>query len=220
MGLRGGVAIVLIFVLYFLSTAIASTPDLFQAPLAEPSQVAVFERVNARLRQQQGVTAEFIQTKYLSVLTRPLLSSGRFIFSEQRGVLWNQKSPFIQTLVISKGGIAEYLEDGTLQSAPTAGQGAVTGFSTMFLSLFSGDVTELKEQFELFFVGTDESWQIGAKPRSEDVARFVDRIAVNGGSTPERVVVWERNGDRSEIEFKSIVVGAPVLDPREQQFFR
>ena len=195
----------------------AVAQELFDAPLTDSSR-PVLEKVNARLREHRGVRAQFSQTKTLSVLTKPLHAAGEFVFAPELGVLWKQKSPFTQTLAITKNGMTEYLEDGTVQRSP-GGQSAVNGFSKMFLALFAGDTTVLEEQFELYFVGTEKSWQIGAKPRSEEVSRFVDRIAISGTASPERVSVWEKNGDRSEIQFENILVGNPTLDSREEQLF-
>ena len=180
--------------------ALAASDPLFDSPVLSSPQRVEFDAVNRKLKEHHGLRAVFQQTKHLSVLNRPLTSSGEFVYVEGRGVLWRQKEPFRQTFVITERGFSEQLEDGNIQRSPEAAAGAIQGFSGMFLGLFSGDINLLGDQFELFFVGNEKSWEIGARPRNGDISRFIDRIKIKGGAVPEQVTVWEKNGDISEIK--------------------
>lgn len=51
---------------------------------AEPDTLA---QISAQMEQHPVVRAEFVQSKQMSVLKRPLVTSGHLVFSRRHGVL-------------------------------------------------------------------------------------------------------------------------------------
>lgn len=55
-----------------------------------------------------SVNAQFIQEKHLQILTKPLLSKGRFYFQAPDSVRWEYTSPVKSVLLMNKGKIKRY----------------------------------------------------------------------------------------------------------------
>ncbi len=63
------------------------------------------ERESAKI---QSVTAQFSQEKHMQILTKPLVSKGRFYFQAPDLVRWEYMSPVRSVLLMRKGDIKRY----------------------------------------------------------------------------------------------------------------
>ena len=63
------------------------------------------ERESAKI---QSVTAHFSQEKHMQILTKPLVSKGRFYFQAPDSVRWEYTSPVRSVLLMRKGDIKRY----------------------------------------------------------------------------------------------------------------
>lgn len=79
-------------------------PLSLQVLSAEPDTLS---RIGAQMEQYPVVRAEFIQNKQMPALKRPLVTSGRLVFSRRHGVLWQIEQPYRMSYVLGEERIVE-----------------------------------------------------------------------------------------------------------------
>lgn len=97
--------------------------------------------------QDKHQTGQFTQKRYLSVLTKPLVSSGHFSISEETALVWALERPFELTYSFdgSKLTQSEFGETSTISSKDDP---MLVGFFSFFHSVISGNSSDINTLFE------------------------------------------------------------------------
>jgi hypothetical protein len=205
----------------------ATTPATLQAsPLFEHPQSAeqllrtVLQTPAAELVQARALSGEFIQSRSLVGLARPLVSSGEFLLAREFGVHWHTRTPFESDMVLTESGM-------TLRDSPESGPGAATRVDAqeqpalrvvlnILMAMFTLDVRGLEESFELYGLAAEDGeagrWQVGLKPRQAVLQSVFRAVVIAGARHVERIELVDGNGDRTEIAFAGIRVRTTPLD--------
>jgi outer membrane lipoprotein-sorting protein len=71
-----------------------------------------WEQIRRESANVQSVQARFIQKKQLKILSRPLLSEGRFFFQAPASVRWEYTAPVRSILLMHGGSLKRYIQSG------------------------------------------------------------------------------------------------------------
>ncbi|MEI7614125.1 MAG: outer membrane lipoprotein carrier protein LolA, partial [Betaproteobacteria bacterium] len=83
------------------------------ASLGHTAEPELLSRISAQVEQYPVVRADFVQTKKMAALKRPLITSGRLVYSRQHGVLWQIEQPFRMNYILGEERIVEVGSDGS-----------------------------------------------------------------------------------------------------------
>ena len=214
-----------VFVLLVLSAAALRTaeqekPPIFEHPLEEAAADSAYTKLTAELARTKVLRASFHQRKKISVLRKPLISTGQFLLARDRGVCWLTKEPFSSTFVITRGAIKQKSADGKIVTVITSKeQPIIDGFTRVFLALFTGDNAEMEKQFELYFEDNQGHWTLGLIPRDRAVKRQIEYMVLSGRRGVETLFILEKNGDTTQTTFGDHRLEPPELTEEEQAYF-
>lgn len=154
-----------------------------------------------------SVQADFVQSKHLKILAKPLLSQGRFCFQKPDSVRWEYDAPVRSVLLMNKGKVKRY----------TAGRQGMTeeigeGISSMQvivqeISLWSQGRFEESAHFK-GEIKDGRELEIILTPREESFALIIQRIIIvpspdlKGGI--KRVKIVESEGNETRLEFSRV----------------
>lgn len=158
------------------------------------------------LHQGLGFATTFTEEKRITVLRRPLTSSGQLIFIPTRGLYRQLHKPFAQELLITPDAIHQRNAAGATQVLALDTLPVAQVFVGAFLALFAGSWDALHAHFEVYFSQDQQQWHLGLKPTNEAMARVISCLVLDGEQ--ERLAalwVQETNGDVTYDHF---------LDPR------
>ena len=195
----------------------AQETDVFQFPVTIANSETLKE-ISERLRQVQLLRAEFVQHKKIKALRRPLKSSGQFLFATDQGVMWQTLKPFPSTFVITSKGIQQRSEDSEPLTIASDERPIIGGFTRVFLSLFSGDTSELESRFKLYVWSDSEQWSIGLEPKNKVMSRLISRIVMSGGEHISEIHFFEVSGDVTRIEFGVVETGEQLSEEERKRF--
>lgn len=159
----------------------------------------------ARSQSIQSVEGVFEQQKTIAVLPMPLSSNGRFSFEQGKEVVWETLVPVQSRMTLTAGGIR--LDDGDHQNGgadKTPAQVKQAGaeiVAKIFMGVIAGELDSLQDYFSLTATGTTGDWKILLKPRSENLAAYINEIELRGGEFTEHLDIHEANGDKTYIVF-------------------
>lgn len=164
---------------------------------------ALLDQVAAQLNSADIVAGEFEQAQRIAVLSRPLVSHGRFVFSRDAGLLWEVLEPVQSSLVFGA--------DGEVRTSSAIAGARALGFVARLLnSVLGGELATLDDSFQVEGQVEAEGWSLQLNPRGGPLARFIDRIDLQGAATIEQVQLLDANGDQSTLTFRRVVFPAEL----------
>ena len=160
-----------------------------------------------KAKDTESINSLFIQERKISVLPLPLISTGKFQFHYQEGLLWETLEPVQSRIIISKKGIQ--VEDNF---AKTKIKGS-SQLGKILLSLFSGDLASLETYFFIIIKGNVNKWNLLLKPKNSLVSAQIASISIEGKESIESIYLVETDGDSSSLKFISSRVNLISEDP-------
>lgn len=162
------------------------------------------ERLMQALGKVSVGRADFVETKTIAMLEKPVVSSGQLFYVapdklEKRTLKPRPESMIIEgnTLVIERG-----RQNMTLQvdSAPE-----LAGFVNSIRGTLAGDRKALERSFALSLEGTPQRWLLTLKPLDQRMAATVASIRIAGALDDVRSVeILQADGDRSVMTISRI----------------
>ena len=181
--------------LFFLFTGVyAQEENVFHHPLNSRTMDA-FMSTCLRLSQRPFLIGNFEQEKTLSRLNRSLKSSGNFIIAAQLGMVWDTVSPFPSTLVLGRDYLVQSRPGGQRTVLSAQGNETFLRMAEVISAVFSGNARSLLDNFEVYFSGAADSWELGLTPLDKAINSFAQRIIMNGDEVIRFIQISEQNGD-------------------------
>lgn len=180
------------------------TAVLLLAPLAAfpaPSDDPVLARIAANLSRPAVLRSDFTQTKTVAAMTRPIVTSGKFVYAREQGILWKIEQPYRVTYALSEKGVVEVGANGTA-TRPYQSQG-LQHVGRIFRALFEADFEALGQYFVPTVTGSPERWDLTLAPRGP-LRQVFEHVRVRGARFVEEVNFDEANGDTMTIRFLNI----------------
>ena len=178
----------------------------------------IADEIKARLSPFEILRGEFQQSKSIRIIRKPLKSRGDFVLVKGQGVLWHTIRPMESTLKVTPAEISQ-IKDGKVAFRMKADeQPALKLIGKVLFAVFSADVQELKQHFEIKGSMKEGHWQAVLVPKEAWVAKVAKEISLQGGKTLESIQISEANGDRSSIQFSEVQLKSK-LKPAEKALF-
>lgn len=164
---------------------------------ATPDQLS---QLASQLQLSPQTKGQFIQTRYLAVLKKPLKSQGVFIFSQQQGLFWQQTKPFPTTLVLKDHMLIQQDSFGNIQqsNANQASAAMAEQLPMLMQALLTGDVKALEKDFQLYMpavintaentsigpAGIATQWQLGLVAKDPMIQKAIGALILEGSLAP------------------------------------
>ncbi|MBY5944741.1 outer membrane lipoprotein carrier protein LolA [Photobacterium rosenbergii] len=180
------------------------------------------EGLQEQLSSQPIVRGHFTQLRSMEMLKAPLESAGEFLLAKDMGLQWNQTAPFPVKLVLTESKLSQQFGGGETQVVDAEDNPMVFYFSHVFLSLFSGDTSELNAQFDMSLSEADNSggWTLVLTPKSAPLNAVFQTIELSGAQYINELTLKEVRGDKTEITFFDQAAAEPVLTAEESRGFK
>jgi hypothetical protein len=203
----------LIAVLAWMSgvTALAAAPQ--SQPQAQPAPASSrsdLDQLMALLAQRKHGQVTYREKDHLSVLERPLQSSGVLIYDAPDHLEKKALKPRAESVVLDNGMVTVRRGHRTyhldLSSHPQ-----VAPYIDAIRATMAGDRTALERVFKVSFEGSLAHWGLGLVPLDPMIARGVRRIRIEGARDDvQSVEIDKPNGDRSVM-----TLGPPAPPPQK-----
>ncbi len=151
--------------------------------------------------QRQGAQGKFVERKYLSVLNKPLESSGTLVFRAPGHLEKHTLVPKAEDLVLDQGVLTidskarNIKRTLVLQEYP-----AVWAFVESIRSTLAGDLTTLERFYTITLEGDAEKWRMRLLPMEQKTREMVGEIDITGrGDRVAGIEMRESGGDHSSM---------------------
>jgi outer membrane lipoprotein-sorting protein len=189
----------------FFITAVI-TAGLF---FAETGSAQDWTSLKETFRNIRSVKAEFVQKRYLKILTNPLLSEGRLFFYIPDSLRWEYLTP-LRSVMLQKGSTVQTFNffEGVWKPEMPESVEATRMVLTEISRWFQGRFDESKAFKHLYSPGPPA--RVTMVP-GEGINRFIQRIDIVLSARPgviDRVEIEEPGGSRTSIEFRNVEINS------------
>jgi len=175
-------------------------------------------RIGAQIEQYPVLRAEFVQTKQMAAMKRPLVTTGRLTYSRQHGVLWQIEQPYRMSYVLGEERIVEISSDGVRRERGLREVPGLAQVGRVFRAMLGANTAALQEYFDVSVQGDVGKWEISFKPRQAQLAQFLTGMQLSGGRFVESITISESGGDSTQIRFRN-TQGSALPSEAEEQLF-
>lgn len=178
---------------------LALAPGALLAAADTPDAAWGIEQLMQRFAQVQSAKATFVERKHLRILSAPLESSGRLVYTAPEKLEKHTLAPKPESLVLD--GDTLTFEDRTrnrrrtlrLQEYPV-----IWALVESVRSTLAGDLQSLNRFYRVGLEGSETDWRLTLDPREPTIQRMVERIRIAGSRASIRSIeTTEAEGDRS-----------------------
>lgn len=178
---------------------------LFVTALLFAQNTQNLDSVCESLASHPNTTGDFTQIKTIQTNGRKLKSTGKFIIAAD-GILWSTEKPIYSSLVLTKTAVVQTAANGKKTVLSGKDNEIFKNISETLTSVLSGNVTELKKNFNCEFTMKNNSeWLISLEPKDSTVASVMKKLELSGSYKEYAVltslVMSEASGNTISYEF-------------------
>ncbi|HSI38105.1 MAG TPA: outer membrane lipoprotein carrier protein LolA [Methylotenera sp.] len=156
--------------------------------------------IGTQIEQHAVVRADFTQTKHMAALKRPLITSGKLIYSRNHGVLWQIEQPYRISYLLSEERIIEINAKGLRKERNTRDIPGLAQVGKVFRAMLGANISTLKNTFDVAASGNTQKWEIQLTPKQTQLKQFLTALDLNGGLFVENIKIAETGGDSTQIQ--------------------
>lgn len=144
----------------------------------------------------------FTEKKFSSLLSAPVVSSGKLVYRRPDIVEKNIDTPRKESYRFA-GEELVVVRNGAEKRIPLSSQPLLSAFAASLRGILGGDSALLRQHYQLSLQGDELSWRLDMTPLEEETGRYVQRITVSGNAGRiEQIEVRETSGDRSILQVR------------------
>jgi outer membrane lipoprotein-sorting protein len=190
---------------FLLSSVLVTTALLWAAAVLSQDWTSLKEAS----RNIRSVKAEFLQKRFLQILTKPLISEGKLFFYTPDSLRWEYLSP-LRSVMLQKGSTIQVYNFSGGKWKPEMAQ-AVEARRMVLAEIsrwFQGSFNESKGFRHFYSAGPPA--RVMMVPE-EGLNRFINRIEIILSVRPgiiDRVEIEESGGSKTSIEFRNVEINS------------
>lgn len=179
--------------------------------------------VFASLTSSKVTSGDFVQEKTSAKLSKPLVSSGNFIFCG-KGIVWAAQKPFKTSTVITESSIIQTGLNGKKQVIDGSSNEVFKSVAQALSSLFTGDKSQLETYFEILSFSSDSSsWKMALAPKDKTISSAIGKIELGGKASGKKASLdsmrIEQSASSSTNYSFSSQVYAKELSREQEKYF-
>ena len=152
------------------------------------------------LAQTRSGQARFLERKYISMLDKPVESSGELSFTAPDRMEMRTLKPRKQSMLLD-GNQLTLEQDGRQKIVSLQSYPEVAAFVEGIRGTLAGDRQALEKVYRVQLLGTPALWQLMLVPREPNMVRIISRIRISGSQGEVTQVAYDHaDGDRSEMQ--------------------
>ena len=168
--------------------------------------------IRAAAHDIQSIRADFVQSKHLKILAKPLISKGFFYYQRPESIRWEYQTPIQSVLLVNAQGVERYVgHGGKLRPDASADLEVMRTVLTEIRQWFGGRFSESRT-FEAVRPPKRPN-VVRLLPRQVEMTRFIRHIDILLSDTPglvQAIDIVESDDASTHIEFSGAKLNEPL----------
>ncbi len=176
--------------------------------------------IQKNFSEQKTVRANFVQERQIKNIKTPLISKGSMLLSQEKGLWWQQTEPFVTTLILNDNEMIQRMEGQADQKITANSNPQMFQFNALMKALVKADKAVLEDNFELNFSDMGQGlWRLDLTPVTTPLNKLFNKIELQGTTELQQVILIDKQGDTTKIQFKDNQVSPVQLTEQEARYF-
>lgn len=142
--------------------------------------------------------ATYVELKHVAILTTPLQSRGRLVYTAPGRLEKHALAPLRESLVLEGDQLTLESPGGQRRTLRLQEQPVVSAFVESIRSTLAGDLATLRRHYTVRLEGGERQWRLALEPRDAQVRQWVSEITFTGSRERISSIEFvETGGDRS-----------------------
>ena len=178
------------------------------------------DTLQQRFTEQPVVRAHFTQTRTIKDLPQPLKSAGNMLIARDRGLLWDQTSPFPMQLLLDDKRMVQAINGQPPQIITAENNPQMFQFNHLLRALFQADRKVLEENFRVEFADLGAGrWTLRLTPITTPLDKIFATIDLAGSTYLDTIQLNDKQGARTDIVlYQQQLTPAQLTDDERQRF--
>ena len=178
------------------------------------------DSLQQRFTEQPVVRTHFDQTRTIKDLPQPLRSQGKMLIARDKGLLWDQTSPFPMQLLLDDKRMVQAINGQPPQTVTAENNPQMFQFNHLLRALFQADRKVLEQNFRVEFADLGEGrWTLRLTPITTPLDKIFASIDLAGKTYLEHIQLNDKQGDRTDIALSQHQLTPTQLTDDERQRF-
>ena len=186
---------------------------LFSASaITEQQKKDVISKINNASTSIQSMSASFTQTKYLSMLSDKMVSSGKVYYSKSDKLRWEYTSPY-QYLFIFNGSKVYVGNKSKKNVIDTNTNKVFKEIARIMMSTVTGTALSNTSDFSISLSDSSNQWVITLVPKKKELKSMFSKVILYFNKTSyivSEINIYEKNGDRTNIKFSGLTTNKKI----------
>jgi outer membrane lipoprotein-sorting protein len=167
------------------------------ATTAPASTAWSIDQLMSALAHRRAGRVQFVETKYLAMLERPVESTGELAFTAPDRLEKRTFTPKAENMVI-EGDMMTVERAGKSYTLPLQNYPEIAAFIESVRATLAGNRDVLERYYKITLGGNAERWTLTLTPVDSRMAKAVQTIRIDGAADRlDRVEIRQADGDRS-----------------------
>lgn len=207
------ISVKIFLVLLFCSVAVRAAV-LDTAYKTMKDTVLFKSKLKAYTSDLATIECDFVQQKYMSILTEPVASNGYFAYKNGVMIRWEYTKPFSYLIIINNGRMF-IKDDEKKNSFDLTASESFNKLNTILAKILKGNVLDDKKDFSCNYYENELNYKLVLKPKAKDIKGFFKEIVLFFEKklfSVARVQLNEVSGDRTDIFFINRKINGEIPD--------
>jgi hypothetical protein len=152
------------------------------------------------LAQQKSGRASFVEKKYMSILDKPLESSGELSFDAPDRLEKRTLKPRPEAMLLDGDKLTVTLHEKKPLKLRLQDHPEIAAVVESIRGTLSGDQAALEKNYAIGFSGVPAKWQLTLTPVQKTVAQILRQVQIGGADANLKTISFEQaDGDRVEM---------------------
>lgn len=182
--------------------------------LSAAQQQEVIEKINASASKMKSMSCTFTQTKYLSLLSDKMVSSGKMYYKQPNKLRWEYTSPYDYLFVFN--GTKVFVGNKSKKDVIDTNTNKIfKEIARIMMNTVTGKALSNKTDFTVSVAGNNTSWVVTLIPKKKDMKQMFSKIELifNKSNTMiSEINIFEKNNDRTNIKLTNIVNNGSISE--------
>jgi len=171
------------------------------------------EKIITSNRASESLKAYFVQEKHMSILNKPFISAGHFLYKAPDKVRWEYTEPFSYIVILVNNYVS--IKDGSdLQNFDMSKNAVFKEVNRVMSGMVSGRMLEDKN-FQGTYYESSDQYKAILVPQISSVNAFVEEIHLYFNKQTLQILsveMIEKEGDKTVIKFLDTKVNEAISD--------
>lgn len=174
--------------------------------MTEQQKQDVITKLNQTSASIQTMSANFSQTKYLSMLSDKMVSDGKIYYSKSDKLRWEYTSPYQYLFIFN--GTKVYVGNNSKQNIIDTNTNKVfKEIARIMMNTVTGTALSNNGDFETALSEDINQWIVTLTPKKKELKSMFTKVVLyfnKKSNIVSEINIFEKNGDRTNIKFSGI----------------